>query len=116
MSLKTGRWLYQALLGNGAYILPKRETFYSDDTAGLSSIGVLPAFRGQGIAEKLTKVFLEELKKRKISACRLGVEADNIAAIKFYQKMGFERVNEKGTSYMYFFDDGYRDKFPTYET
>ena len=94
-----------------AYILPKRQTFYSDKTAGLSSIAVLPAFRGKGIAKKLTDAFLEELKKRKISACRLGVEAHNIPARKFYEKMGFEQVNNEGTSYIYFFDDIYRSQF-----
>ena len=99
-----------------AYILPKRETFYSDKTAGLSSIAVLPAFRGKGIAEMLTNAFLEELERRKISACRLGVEAHNISARKFYEKMGFEQVNKEGTSYIYFFDDIYRSQFPISKT
>ena len=96
-----------------SYILPKpkKKTFYSDNTAGLESIAVLPKYRGQGIAEQLTEVFLRELKKRKISACRLGVEADNIPARKFYEKMNFEQVNEEGTSYIYFFDDKFRKKY-----
>lgn len=96
-----------------SYILPKSQekTFYNDNTAGLESIAVMPKYRGQGIAEKLVKSFLQELKVRRISACRLGVEADNIPARKFYEKMNFEQVNEEGTSYIYFFDDKFRKKY-----
>jgi ribosomal protein S18 acetylase RimI-like enzyme len=93
-----------------SYLLPKsnEKTFYSDNTAGLESVAVLPKYRGRGIAEQLTEVFLRELNKRKIGACRLGVKADNIPARKFYEKMGFKQNNKKGTSYIYIYDNTYR--------
>ncbi|MBN2105742.1 GNAT family N-acetyltransferase [bacterium] len=94
-----------------AYVLPKKKTFYSDQTSGLASIAVLPEYRGQGIAEQLTRAFLEELKKRGNKACRLGVEEQNTRARRFYEKIGFEQVNEAGSSYIYFFDRNFRETF-----
>ena len=58
------------------YILPRDDSFYSDKTAALNSTAVLTEFRGKGVAEKLTEIFLEHLKNHKISACRLGVESE----------------------------------------
>ena len=92
------------------YILPTDDSFYSDKTAALDSTAVLPEFRGKGVAEKLTEIFLEHLKNHKISACRLGVESENTRARKFYEKMKFEQVSEEGTIYMYYFDELYRNK------
>ena len=102
----TKYWMYAK-----NYILPREDSFYSDKTAALDSTAVLAEFRGKGVAEKLTDVFLENLKNQKISACRLGVKSANTRARKFYEKMGFEQTNEEGTSYIYFFDDIYRNKF-----
>ena len=93
------------------YILPNKDSFYCNETAALDSVAVLPEFHRQGIAEELVKAFLEDLKTRKISACRLGVKSDNIPARNFYERMNFEQVNEAGTSYIYFFDDIYRIKY-----
>lgn len=93
-----------------AYILPnKKETFYSLNTSVLDSIALLPEYRGKGIAEELVGVFLEELKRRGNSACRLGVEADNMPARKFYEKMKFEQANETGSIYIYYFNEEYRN-------
>ena len=92
------------------YILPRKDLFYSDKTAALDSTAILSEYRGKGVAENLTKIFLEDLKCRGISACRLGVKSTNIRARKFYEKMNFEPVNEEGTIYIYYFDDIYRVK------
>ena len=83
-----------------AFLLPKKKTFYSDKTAGLVSIAVLPEFRLRGIAEELIRAFLTELRRRGIHACRVGVEAENTSARKLYEKMGFGQANEEGTSYI----------------
>ena len=92
-----------------AYLLPnKNKTFYRDNTAVLDSIALLSDYRGKGIAEELVAVFLEALKHKGISACRLGVESTNMPARKFYEKMKFEQANEIGSIYIYYFDDLYR--------
>ena len=94
-----------------AYIFPNRkETFYHQNTSVLDSIALLPEFRGKGIAEELVNVFLKALKDKGNSACRLGVEAENIPARKFYEKMKFEQANDIGSIYIYYFDDKYRNK------
>ena len=90
---------------------PKKLTFYSDETAGLSSIAVSSEFQRQGIANKLMTAFLEELKVRAIRACRLGVEAGNLPARKFYERHGFEQMDPKGAVYIIFFDDNYKNQF-----
>jgi len=93
-----------------AYLLPnKSDTFYRDNTAVLDSIALLSEYRGKGIAEDLVSEFLEALRKKGVSACRLGVEAENTAARKFYEKLNFEQANEIGSIYIYYFDDQYRN-------
>ncbi len=92
-----------------AYLLPnKNETFYNDNTAVLDSIALLSDYRGKGIAEELVAEFLNVLKQKGVSACRLGVESTNMPARKFYEKMNFEQANEIGSIYIYYFDDLYR--------
>lgn len=83
-----------------SFLLPKKDTFYSDDTAGLASFAVLPEFRGRGIAQELIRAFLTELCRRGIHACRVGVKADNMIARRVYEKMGFAQVNDEGTIYV----------------
>jgi len=93
------------------YILPNKETFYSNNTAVLDSLAILSEYRGRGIAEKLVKEFLANLKSQKISACRLGVESTNAAARNFYEKMNFIQLNSEGTIYIHYFDDIYKNKY-----
>jgi ribosomal protein S18 acetylase RimI-like enzyme len=95
--LRSARKLYEYAR---TYLLPKKHTFYADDTAGLVSVAVLQDFRRRGIAEKLTCAFLEEIKRRDIRACRVGVNADNLSARRLYERLGFKQVNEEGSSYI----------------
>lgn len=76
-------------------MLPKKKTFYQNDTADLASIAVLLEYRGKGIAEELTCAFLEELKNKGVIACRLGVEAENLRARRFYEKIGLRNLTSK---------------------
>ena len=85
----TKYWMYAK-----NYILPREDSFYSDKTAALDSTAVLAEFRGKGVAEKLTKIFLENLKIRGISACRLGVKSANTRARKLYDiNRAFSEIN-----------------------
>ncbi|MDE6707412.1 MAG: ribosomal protein S18-alanine N-acetyltransferase, partial [Oscillospiraceae bacterium] len=59
------------------------------DTADLTNIAVAPEFRNQGIASKLLKFLLQELKNYHIF---LEVRISNIPAIKLYQKFHFKQV------------------------
>ena len=86
-----------------AYIIkkPENKTFYKDNTAGLGSLAISSDCRRRGIGEKLVKVFLKELANKKVVACRLGVDANNLSARKFYEKLGFIKLNDEGNSYIY---------------
>ena len=95
------------------YILPGGDNFYADDTATLDSVAVLKEYRGQGISDELINAFLEKLKEAGVSACRLGVLGENTAARRFYERNGFEQLNEEGTIYLYFIDSKYRASYKT---
>ena len=90
------------------YIMPLGETFYADDTATLDSVAILTKFRGQGIADALMKAFLEKLKYSHVSACRLGVLAENKVARSFYERNGFKQLNKEGTIYLIVFDEKFK--------
>jgi ribosomal protein S18 acetylase RimI-like enzyme len=92
------------------YIMPGGDAFYADDTATLDSVAILTEFRGQGIADALMNSFLAKLKYLNVSACRLGVLAENKAARSYYERSGFEQLNEDGTIYLFLFDDKYKKK------
>jgi ribosomal protein S18 acetylase RimI-like enzyme len=91
------------------YILPGGDKFYADDTASLDSVAIIKEHRGGGIANELMLSFLNDLRSKQISACRLGVLAENTAARKFYERSGFEQANNEGTVYIYYFDEKYRE-------
>jgi len=65
------------------------------DEGHILNLAVHPDFRGKGIAKRLFKDILEELKE---IACRflfLEVRASNIAARKFYEGFEFEVVGHR---------------------
>tara|TARA_Y100000310_G_C20099079_1_gene541850 strand:+ start:60 stop:506 length:447 start_codon:yes stop_codon:yes gene_type:complete len=66
---------------------PWRKGGYIDD------LYVYKKFRKKGMASKLIKEFLNQLKKRKINTCQLGVSKINKKAIKLYEKIGFKIVH-----------------------
>ncbi len=52
-------------------------------------IAVDPDFRGRGLGPQLTLAGLEHLSQRGISAALLYVDADNVAAVSMYERLGF---------------------------
>jgi ribosomal protein S18 acetylase RimI-like enzyme len=67
--------------------------------ASLDSIAVKPEYWGAGIAQKLTEVFLNDLKKRGVSELYLGVAVANVRAKRFYEKMGFKNIRTNVDNY-----------------
>lgn len=70
----------------------------------LYSIGVLPDYRGQGIADQLLAYAFSELPNK---AFRLEVRVDNPKAIQLYQKHGF-RITKTLKDYYPNSIDGYQ--------
>lgn len=67
-----------------------------DGLGALRKMFVAPAFRGRehGIAKKLLDVLLDHARTRGLSAVYLGTTAKFLAAHRFYEKNGFDLVDE----------------------
>ncbi len=63
------------------------------EIAVLGNITTDPDYRGQGLATVLTSHLTDQLVREGKLVC-LNVQADNAAAIRCYQKLGFVRVHE----------------------
>jgi ribosomal protein S18 acetylase RimI-like enzyme len=61
-------------------------------------MGLLPAYRGQGIGRRLLAACLSKARSNGITRVDLEVRADNVAAIELYKRMGFSAgaVNRRG--------------------
>lgn len=65
--------------------------------AGLGAVWTDPAFRGRGLAGRLTARLADAAGQRGIHLMHLQVEADNATAIRLYERLGFDRHS----SYVY---------------
>jgi len=64
-------------------------------TGFIDNLFVKKEFRNQGVGKMLIKEFMNELKKRKIGICRLGVNLNNEKAIKLYESLGFKAFKQE---------------------
>ena len=64
---------------------------FSDYPAHLH-INLLPATQGHGIGRKIMMAFIENLKRLQVTGVHLEVSTNNLAAIAFYEKMGFCKI------------------------
>jgi ribosomal-protein-alanine acetyltransferase len=62
----------------------------SENTAWISTVGVLPGYRSRGIGEKLMREVEERLD---VDSIRLSVRASNQAAIRLYKRLGYHQRN-----------------------
>ncbi len=58
------------------------------------TLNIAPSFRHKGIATKLMQEIELLLKQRGVSECHLEVREDNNAAIKLYQKLGYQTMGK----------------------
>ncbi|MBI5808766.1 MAG: GNAT family N-acetyltransferase [Ignavibacteriales bacterium] len=64
-------------------------------------IDILPEGQGQGMGRKLIDTFINKLIEMKVPALHLEVGKRNINAIKFYEKIGFQIIQEYEWSVAY---------------
>jgi RimJ/RimL family protein N-acetyltransferase len=69
-----------------------RRKFREDRHAGVFGIAILDGFRGVGIGEKMVGAALDEARRIGIQLVELDVFSTNAAAIRLYEKMGFEKA------------------------
>jgi mycothiol synthase len=58
----------------------------------IQSLGVLPKFRGKGIAKKLVEKALESLKSRGMEIAETWAESDREACVHIFESFGFKNV------------------------
>lgn len=76
----------QALLAS-MWVKPEAED------AEIYALGVAPQAQGRGLGGWLTALALDEMRRRGFGRTTLYVEGDNTAAIRTYQRAGYERVS-----------------------
>lgn len=68
----------------------------------LMSIGVAPAWRGKGLAEKLVEVLCERLRAEGVDVVGLSVRQENARAIRYYDRTGWI-VHQRTASGIYYY-------------
>ncbi|WP_283194430.1 GNAT family N-acetyltransferase [Rhizobium sp. AN80A] len=58
---------------------------------GALGMGILPGFRGQGLGERLIRVTIDDALAKGLVRIELNVHADNVRAIRLYERVGFAR-------------------------
>lgn len=74
------------------------------DIAEITNIAVSPALRGLGIGEKTLSLLIDICREQNLSEINLEVRDGNEAAIRLYQKHGFEAVGRREKYYNNKFD------------
>ena len=63
------------------------------------TVDVTPAYRRQGVAQKLLQETEAIFKRRGVKECRLGVRENNVAALNLYRKIEYPEVCKLGKYY-----------------
>jgi len=72
---------------------------YEENTVKLSKLYVLPEFRKVGIGQEAMEIVFESAKKRELNTVQLIVNRNNIHAIQYYKKWGFQIIQELEHTY-----------------
>lgn len=73
-----------------AQVEVEKDTLYGH----IITVNVLPAYRRKGIGSRMLKETEEILKGKGIRECHLEVREDNSAALKLYQKLGYQKIGK----------------------
>jgi ribosomal protein S18 acetylase RimI-like enzyme len=68
----------------------------------LSSIGTRPAFRGRGLGALVTALAMEDAMRAGGGLIHLGVEIDNVRAIRLYERLGFAVLGDPAPDLLLF--------------
>ena len=74
-------------------VVGKAHVFKESDRARITDIGVLPDYRGRGIASALIKQCINHALINNKPKITLDVEVNNISALSLYDALGFDIVN-----------------------
>ena len=88
-SLSTGAYDQEVLVG---FLFNSIEKYRKKLTAYNGGTGVIPGYRGLGIARNMYFQLIDLLKKHDIEQCVLEVLTKNNAAIRLYEEVGFQKM------------------------
>ena len=71
----------------------KKKVWYNVQLGSINNIFVLEEYRGKGIGKALMKTMMNTLQDVGITNIQLEAYSKNSKAIKFYEKLGFEKCN-----------------------
>ena len=71
------------------------ERYTFDGASYISSIGTRPAWRGRGFGKLITLALARDSVAAGIDLVYLGVYADNVRAIRLYQRLGFRLLGTR---------------------
>ena len=103
MPLEDFRPIYQEMVESGRFFIYEldgriagfyRATRYPGRVAHVACLGTLavdPAFHGRGVALAMVSDAIEQLRAAGVKRIELYAESDNAPALRFYEKLGFER-------------------------
>lgn len=74
---------------------PSFSTWRGERGVYVQDLFVAPAFRGQGVAERLLRRLAAMTRRSGGRYIRLSVDADNVAAQRFYGKAGFRHADDE---------------------
>lgn len=74
----------------------KFECYGNEQRGDLLSVCVLPNCRGKKHAQGMMEAFLKAIKENGRKICLLSVKQDNICAIKYYKRNGFDLYRTRG--------------------
>jgi ribosomal protein S18 acetylase RimI-like enzyme len=67
---------------------------------GVLGLGLLPAYRGRGIGERLMRATLQAARACGLSRIELTARADNTRAVALYARLGFETEGRKRRAFL----------------
>jgi ribosomal protein S18 acetylase RimI-like enzyme len=74
------------------YLRGSEETWQTGCIGVLETLAVLPEHRGRGIGSALVERVFSELRRLGAGHFEVGVIASNEAALRFYERLGLERI------------------------
>ena len=84
-----GCWISK---GEMVAVLETYRHYPEEATWWIGLLMLAPRVRGQGLGQKIVEGFVEHAAKEGAQSIMLGVVEENLAAYRFWQKVGFELV------------------------
>lgn len=93
----TARIKHKPTVEDWTIVDDKYDYITNAERGDLLSVCVLPDCRGKRYAQEMMELYLRQMKDSGRKLCLLSVRQDNVRAIKYYERNGFELYRTRGT-------------------